>query len=133
MVVSEGGEQQEMELNGSENFYEVAYGDVNGDSVPDKLIAANNGFRVETMDGLTLFRFKSDEEFSGAAFHQVNNVTFLSAVSAGRCYLFNRDGSLYEGFPLSGVNVPLICEDGEKEKIILLRGGDDNFSLYQLP
>ncbi len=132
-LVAEGGEQQEMELNGSENYFDIAFGDVNGDSVPDKLIAANNGFRVETLDGLTLFRFKSDEQFSGTAFHQVSTVSFISAVSAGRCYLFNRDGSLYEGFPLSGYTVPLISEGSEGEKIILLRSGDDNFSLYQLP
>ena len=132
-TVDTKGEIKQLFENSEDVFTDVANGDLNGDSIPDWVLSSSKGLVAETNDGVTLFKFKTDQSVTSVAFHTVNKKVFLSAISAGRMYLFNRDGTLFEGFPLSGYSIP-VAEKGEGgEKYLLVRGGDDNFSLYQLP
>lgn len=123
-----------MELPVSEDsVFSRAMGDLNGDGKADFVLAGNAGVRGVTADGVNLFRYRQDNRFEHTAIHQVRGKTYISAISEGRLYLFQQDGSLIDGFPLPGQSLPVTALTKEKSLLLLTLGGADNISLYLLP
>ncbi|MBK9320435.1 MAG: hypothetical protein IPM91_17625 [Bacteroidetes bacterium] len=54
----------------------------------------------------------------------------IMALSRNSVFLFNRDGTLAEGFPLQGIDIPEPASTQNKEDYFLLKEGLDVICLY---
>lgn len=133
LVNKEGEMQKQAWPVQDDSVRSVAFGDLNGDGISDLVVAGSTGLKALTADGVSIFKFRQDIPFEKTAIHRIRNKTYVTAISAGRLFLLQQDGSPVEGFPLAGQSIPLVSDTKEKGVLLLTRGGEDNFSLYLLP
>lgn len=110
-----------------------AVGDLNGDQEADFIQSDAKGLQFKTGDGVSLFKYKTNEPILSTKYYTEGAKVFVGASTATRLFWFNRDGSLVDGFPLPGYGIPVFLKGTGAEKYLLLRGGEDNISLYILP
>ena len=108
------------------------YGDLNGDQIPDWIISNTKGLLFKTNDNVSLFKYNYTEPFVSFEYLVFGEKIVVAASTPQRLFWFNRDGSLAEGFPISGNGKPVIAKGSSGEKYLLLKGGEDNISLYIL-
>ncbi|MBL7923253.1 MAG: DUF3352 domain-containing protein [Bacteroidia bacterium] len=130
--VGKDGEIEKIFSRMSDSVYSSAAVDLNGDQREDWLLSTTNGLFFKTNDDVTLFRFTSEGKISEVRSHVLKNKVYVSALGNNRVFLFNRDGTVQEGFPVPGTGVPEMAEGSAGERFLLLQGGPDNISLYQL-
>lgn len=118
--------------NETDSVYAFTYGDINGDQISDWIISNSNGINFRTDDNVSLFKYNSTEPFISFEYFTLSEKVFVAASTDQRLFWFNRDGSLAEGFPLPGKGKPVIKKGAGAEKYLLIKGGDDNISLYIL-
>jgi Protein of unknown function (DUF3352) len=118
--------------NDADSVIAFTYGDINGDMDPDWIISNSNGINFRTGDNVSLFKYNSTEPFISLEYSILGEKVFVAASTEQRLFWFNRDGSLAEGFPLAGRGKPIINKGTSSEKYLLIKGGDDNISLYIL-
>lgn len=114
-------------------LYSVALGDVNSDGVPDWITGGEASLSAKTIDGLTLFRYGSEKPFQNCAWHSIGGSNYISAASAGQVFLFNRDGSVYEGFPMNGLGSISLFGGENREKFGLIKGDSTSIAYIMLP
>lgn len=130
--VSADGSIARLFENEADSVFAFTYGDINGDLVPDWIISNSNGINFRTEDNVSLFKYNSTEPFVSFEYAVLGEKVYVAASTEQRLFWFNRDGSLAEGFPLPGRGKPVIKKGAGAEKFLLIRGGDDNISLYML-
>jgi len=81
--------------------------DLNGDGIEDWLFTFNTGLRGSTADGVSLFVFTAEYPLLAPAVISQKGKTLFAATDNSRIYVFNRNGSLYEGFPVAGNGIPV--------------------------
>ncbi|MBK7963979.1 MAG: hypothetical protein IPK10_00765 [Bacteroidetes bacterium] len=118
--------------NEVDSVYAFTYGDINGDQQPDWIISNSNGINFRTEDNVSLFKYNSVEPFFSIEYFILGEKVYVAASTDQRLFWFNRDGSLAEGFPLTGKGKPIIKKGSSSENYLLIKGGDDNISLYIL-
>ncbi|HAF29813.1 MAG TPA: hypothetical protein DCG75_12275 [Bacteroidales bacterium] len=91
----------------SNHFFD--YQDINADGFKDYIFLDNNKLKVVKQDGSEIFDYKFDEiiESSPVYYYFSYDDRKLGLVSktSNEIYLFNSNGSIYDGFPLKG-NTP---------------------------
>jgi hypothetical protein len=83
--------------------------DLNGDGAEDWLFTLASGLRGSTADGVSLFVFTSENPLLAPAVISQKGKTLFAATDNSRIYVFNRNGSLYEGFPVAGNGIPVFA------------------------
>lgn len=106
--------------------------DLNGDRVNDYVIVSGNEFLLLNHRGNKLFSQELQERIEIKPliynFSATDNKIGIVMNHEGIIYLFNNDGSIYEGFPLEGVCPFSISSFPEqKGKFNLIVGGTNNF------
>ena len=86
----------------SEN-HRFAMKDIDADGRPDYVFADSTRLSVFSGAGKSLFEHDFDTEVTGVSFYQFDGQVRIGVTTAGKkLYLFNVNGTLYEGFPLDG-------------------------------
>lgn len=93
--------------------------DLNGDNRPDWLFTMKNGLRGTTEDGVSLFVFTTESGLTSPVVVHASDKTLCGATDGTRIYVFNRNGSLYEGFPVGGGGQPVFIPGSNKEVSIV--------------
>jgi len=108
MIYLDGSVESKQIGNYSPNHY-FDYQDINADGYKDYIFLDKNKLAVYKQDGSNLFDFKFDEkiESSPVYYYFSYDDRKLGVVSrtSNEIYLFNSNGSVYNGFPLKG-NTP---------------------------
>lgn len=107
--------------------------DLNGDKEGDWIFSTKHTLFSKTRDGLTLFRYTTEELIDRIGLHTVDRKQGIFLLSGGKVFLLNRDGTLAEGFPLPGIDLPVQSIDESDDHYFLIKEGNDNFCLYFLP
>lgn len=110
-----------------------ATGDVNSDGMTDWIVGDSTGLSVITPDGLLLFRFNSANAVEQCAWQSAGKKQFISASAGGLMYLFNPDGTVYEGFPLRGEGRVGLFTGHETKRFTVFREDSVSFSYVLLP
>jgi hypothetical protein len=132
-MINPDGALKALSIESNDSVHSFATGDVNSDGNNDWILGSASELTVRTDDGLLLFHFGSDSGFDHCAWHKAGKKNYISASAGGLMYLFNRDGSVYEGFPLSGQG-PLDLFDGpENARCAVFREDSTGFSYVLLP
>lgn len=126
------GEILRSAISVEDSICSIAGADLNGDNEIDWIAAGAEGLSSKTADGLILFRFKGPEAIEKVMVHAIGEKVIIMALSADKIYLFNRDGTLAEGFPLSGTELPKVVSGKNDENYLLFKSGEDNFNLFQI-
>ena len=130
--VSGDGSVKRVFENDIDSVKAFAYGDLNGDQIPDWIISSTKGLLFKTNDNVSLFKYNYAEPFVSFEYLVFGEKIVVAASTPQRVFWFNHDGSLAEGFPIPGKGQPVIAKGAGSEKYLLLKGGDDNISLYIL-
>ena len=130
--VSGDGSVKRVFENDVDSVKAFTYGDLNGDQIPDWIISNTKGLLFKTNDNVSLFKYNYTEPFVSFEYLVFGEKIVVAASTPQRLFWFNRDGSLAEGFPISGNGKPVIAKGSSGEKYLLLKGGEDNISLYIL-
>lgn len=106
--------------------------DVNGDNERDFIVLSKSGVQATTNDGVVIYKFPNAEgnKIENARAIQIGSKTYLSfnIGSENKVYLLNRDGTLCDGFPLMGINVPTMIS--ASEFTFLIQTNSNTLSLY---
>ncbi len=133
MAINLNGEQRQIVSIQNDSVCSASAADLNGDAETDWIVAGNNGLSAKTKDGISLFKYNSGEVFDKVSVISSGSKMAVSALGEGRLYLFYRDGTIAEGFPFQGVDLPKFAPGSGKEDYLLLKEGPDNISLYLIP
>ncbi len=108
--------------------------DINGDDETDWIITRSEGVEARTTDGVVLFHYKVENKLcSEPSILQSKGKNFISFNDGDQVYLLNRDGSLYDGFPQSGVGIPVfIPERSGMNFTLVVKGDQKSISLIQV-
>lgn len=107
--------------------------ELNGDDTDDWIVTDENGMQAVTDDQLILFRYKTNgETFSNPQIIRFKTKTYIAVSGNKRFYLFNRDGTLYDGFPQPGSGDMKTFIDKEGNLLIAIISGPDSFNMYQV-
>jgi hypothetical protein len=108
--------------------------DVNGDNERDFIVVSRDGIQATTNDGVVIYKFPNSERNTivNAQTFTVGTKAYLSFYNDGenKVYLLKRDGTLCDGFPLQGINVPTIIS--ASEFTFLIQTDSSTLSLYLL-
>ena len=116
----------------AENSHFFVLTDLNGDSRNEYIIADKNDLVVTDEQGKTIFResFESEISHRPVIFEFAGNDRKIGIVSEKeeKIYLYNSNGTLYNGFPLKGSTLFSISNFPDlKGRFNLIVGNKDNF------
>lgn len=84
--------------------------DLNGDGEADWLFTLKTGLRGSTSDGVSLFVYTSENPMYPPVVTKRGNKVLFAVTDSSRIYVFNQNGSMYEGFPVAGNGQPLFVK-----------------------
>ncbi|HYX06721.1 MAG TPA: hypothetical protein VE912_08300, partial [Bacteroidales bacterium] len=123
-------EKKEIGRFSADHFFD--YQDVDADGKKDFIFLDKNKLQVIDQQNKTLFSHKFEDEINLPPvyyqFSATDRKIGVVAKKAGKIYLFNNDGSIYDGFPLRGQTLFTIGEFSKPlNKFNLIVGSEDNF------
>ncbi|MBK7887065.1 MAG: hypothetical protein IPJ86_07135 [Bacteroidetes bacterium] len=131
MEIDSTGELKSRIVQGAgDTIYCATSTDLNGDSESDLIVAGSDGIKATTIDGVTLFKYSNADIFEKVGVMNSGSSVSIMALSRNSVFLFNRDGTLAEGFPLQGIDIPEPASTQNKEDYFLLKEGLDVICLY---
>ena len=134
MEIDSVGELKSRIVQGAgDTIFSAAAVDLNGDSESDLIVAGSEGVKATTIDGVTLFKYNNGDTFEKVGVMKSGSIVSVLALSQNSVFLFNRDGTLAEGFPLQGIDIPELASAQNKEDYFLLKESSDVISLYLVP
>lgn len=134
MEIDSLGELKSIIVQGAgDTIYSSTSIDLNGDSENDLIVAGSEGVKATTIDGVSLFKYNNGSTFEKVGVMKSGSKVSILALSQNSVFLFNRDGTLAEGFPLQGIDIPELASAQNKEDYFLLKESSDVISLYLVP
>jgi len=135
--VSFTGDKERIKLQSFETSPYFDYKDINNDEIKEYVFLTRNELKIFSQDKSLLFNyeFKSATSQPSLFFRLPNGEGKIGVIceEANELYLFNANGSLYNGFPLNG-RTPFIIGDLNNEGTLNLITGslDNSIYVYQL-
>ncbi len=131
------GEVNEIQKFDMDSITGVVRLDVNGDGDPDWILTGKTGLEAVTTDKVILYRFKTDEGdvASAPVIFESDKKQYISfsTPASGRFYLLNRDGTLCEGFPQTGMGWSLNMNPKSSGSLMIVQRGDSmSINLYEI-
>jgi hypothetical protein len=81
--------------------------ELNGDTISDWIFTSESGLRGISAEGISLFVYTSEYPLSNPVLVKAGSKMWFAASDGSRAYVFNRNGSLVEGFPVQATAVPV--------------------------
>ena len=127
----DGNVKKILDLSLSKNHYFIS-ADLNGNGKREYIFTDKNKLIVYSAEGKLLFDELLPEQIIIKPvvyeFSSIDKKVGIVADKSGRIYLFNSDGSLYQGFPLQGTSAFSISNfPGLLDRFNLIVANNDNF------
>ena len=130
------GKKEIIKLDDFETSPFIDYKDINNDSVKEYIFLTTKELKVFSQDKTLLFNYEFKENITQPPLFFLfpdgtGKIGVLSEMT-NELYLFNPDGSLYNGFPLEGKTPFSIGVLNKENKYNIITGFDNYIYLYQL-
>lgn len=94
--------------------------ELNGDTIPDWIFTNESGLRGISAEGISLFVYTSEYPLSDPVLVKAGSKMWFAASDGNLAYVFNRNGSLVDGFPVQATEVPVFLS-GENDFRMIYR------------
>lgn len=135
--MSFAGTKEKIEIKKSDSKVFVEYKDITNDNVTEYIVVSDDELTVFSQGKSVLFNYEFKNALSQApavyTFPDGSLKTGVVSDKTGELFLFNQNGSLYQGFPVMGKTAFSIGDMNNDGTLMLVTGGADNsIYVYQL-